>query len=357
MDVGLTSIEAGQALVGRDLRPLENAIILVEGSTISAVGHEDDVTVPSGATRIDAGDSLVLPGFIDAHVHVGFYSPAGILHGGVTTVRDLAWPPDIIFPLSQESKSPNFDGLRILAAGPMLTAPGGYPMKAQWAPSGTGLEVSTPAEGRIAARAVAGSGAHVIKIALNPAVGPALDKPTLTAIVEAAHERHLKVTGHIAGITELEKALDSGIDELAHMLMSSEHIPDETLERIVDQGVAVVPTLSCRFGTDRDLAVDNLARFVKSGGKAVYGTDLGNEGPGPGIDPLEVNAMVEAGMSPREIISSATVDSTPWLGLKNTGVLEPGADADIIAVAGDALDRPLGLTEVERVWRLGRQVR
>lgn len=357
MDAGITIIEAGKTLVGRELRPVEDAVIVLEGSRISAIGRKDDVELPAGATRIDAGESLVLPGFIDAHVHVGFYSPAEILEGGVTTVRDLAWPPDIIFPLAQESTSPGFEGPRILAAGPMLTAPGGYPMKAAWAPAGTGLEVSTPAEGRIAARAAAGAGADVIKIALNPLAGPVLDKKTLTAIVEVAHERDLKVTGHIAGSHELDKALDSGIDELAHMLMSSERIPDETLERMVDQEIVVVPTLSCRFGDDRDIAVDNLARFVKAGGKVVYGTDLGNQGPSPGIDPLEVGAMAQAGLSSREIVSSATVDSAAWLGLENTGVLEPGADADIIAVAGDALDRPLGLTEVELVWRLGRRAR
>ncbi|HYN35615.1 MAG TPA: amidohydrolase family protein [Actinomycetota bacterium] len=357
MDAGITIIEAGKALVGRDLQPVEDAVIVVEGSTISAIGRTGEVEIAPGASRIDAGEYLVLPGFIDAHVHVGFFSPAEILEGGVTTVRDLAWPPDIIFPLARESKSSSFDGPRILAAGPMLTALGGYPMKAGWAPSGTGVEVATPAEGRIAARAAAGTGAAVIKIALNPAVGPVLDKPTLTAIVEAAHEGDLKVTGHIAGGNELNKALDSGVDELAHMLMSFERIPDETLERMVQQNVAVVPTLSCRFGADRDIAVENLARFVKAGGKVVYGTDLGNEGPRPGIDPLEVGAMAAAGMSSRQIISSATVDSAPWLGLENTGVLEPGADADIIAVAGDALDRPLGLTEVDLVWRLGRRVR
>lgn len=357
MDAGITTIEAGKALVGRELRPVEDVVVVVEGSTISAVGRKDDVAIPPGATRIDAGESLVLPGFIDAHVHVGFFSAAEILQGGVTTVRDLAWPPDIIFQLAQESKSSSFDGPRILAAGPMLTAPGGYPMKAAWAPAGTGVEVATPAEGRIAARAAAGSGADVIKISLNPAVGPVLDKPTLIAIVQTAHERHLKVTGHIAGSHELDKALDSGVDELAHMLMSSERIPDETLARMVDEGVAVVPTLSCRFGADRDIAVENLVRLVQAGGKVVYGTDLGNEGPRPGIDPLEVTAMAEAGMSSRDIVLAATVNSASWLGLENTGVLEPGADADIIVVAGDALDRPLGLTEVDMVWRLGRRAR
>jgi imidazolonepropionase-like amidohydrolase len=87
----------------------------------------------------------------------------------------------------------------------------------------------------------------------------------------------------------------------------------------------------------------------------IYGTDLGNAGPKPGIDPLEVEAMAAAGMSSLDIVRSATVDSAQWLRLPSTGSIAAGMEADLVAVAGD-LDDPQSLTDVRMVWRHGRMV-
>ena len=349
-----TVIEGGTVLVGRDLTPVPGSVAIEEGRIIEA-GR--GVAGPMGAERVDATGLLVLSGFIDSHVHVGFFSPVDIVRNGVTTVRDLAWPPEVIFELVKRSRADDFDGPSIIAAGPMLTAPGGYPTRAAWAPPGTGFEVATPEAGRAAVADVARAGACVVKIALNPDVGPVLDESTLTAIVDAAHDWGLKVTGHISGLDELLKALRAGIDELAHMLMSEERIPDDVIRRMVAQDVVVVPTLSCRFGRDGDIATENLARFVRSGGAVVYGTDLGNEGPRPGIDAREVKAMEAAGMTARDVIASATVRSAAWLGLRNAGAIEPGADADLVCVPEAALRSAADLSRVEMVWRRGRKMR
>ena len=347
-------IEGGTVLVGRDLTPVPGSVVIEEGR-IAQVGR--GVGAAKGAERVDASGMLVLPGFIDSHVHIGFFSPVDIVTNGVTTVRDLAWPVDLIFELAERSRADDFDGPSILAAGPMLTVPGGYPTRAAWAPPGTGLEIATPEAGRAAVAALARVGACVVKIALNPEVGPVLDESTLTAIVDAAHDWGLKVTGHISGLDELLKALRAGIDELAHMLMSEERIPDDMIRRMVAQDVVVVPTLSCRFGRDGAVARENFARFVRSGGAVVYGTDLGNEGPRPGIDPREVEAMEAAGMSARDVIASATVRSAAWLGLRNAGAIESGADADLVCVPEAALRSASELSRVEMVWRRGRRVR
>jgi imidazolonepropionase-like amidohydrolase len=117
-----------------------------------------------------------------------------------------------------------------------------------------------------------------------------------------------------------------------------------------------VPTLSIRFGRDHPIAVDNLARFFSAGGNVIYGTDLGNDGPKPGIDRREVSAMNKAGMSPRDVIASATVSSARYLGLETRGVLAAGMDADIVAVDGDPLRDVTALTHVRMVWREGRRV-
>ncbi|MEA2498039.1 MAG: hypothetical protein QOH26_444, partial [Actinomycetota bacterium] len=302
-----TVLRASAALVGDDLTTLDDPIVFVEGSTITAIGAASEHR-PEDVT-IDCRGLTLMPGFIDAHVHIGFARPEDVLQGGVTTVRDLGWPLDRIGPLCEASEAPDFPGPTIIAAGQMLTAPGGYPTKAGWAPPGTGLEVSGPAIAEAAVEKQVAAGAVIVKVALNPPAGPTLPLDTLRAIVDAAHARDLRVTGHVHGLDELHKALDAEMDELAHMLMSSDRIPEETIGRMVAQEMAVVPTLSIRSGLDRRKAIENLHRFAAAGGLIVYGTDLGNAGPKPGIDRREVKAMAAAGLSATDIVRSATVDA------------------------------------------------
>jgi imidazolonepropionase-like amidohydrolase len=208
-----------------------------------------------------------------------------------------------------------------------------------------------------AVASVAAGGAVIVKVALNPPVGPVFSLDTLTAIVDAAHARGLRVTGHVHGLAELDKALDAGMDELAHMLTSSDRIPEATIRRMVDAGMVVVPTLSIFSGAALETAIANLSAFRAADGRTVYGTDLGNEGPRPGIDPNEVHAMARAGMSGLDIIRSATVDAASWLGLSTTGAIEAGRDADLVLVEGDPLTTPDALTNIRAVWRRGLRAR
>ena len=350
-------IRAGTALVGPTLRPLEDAVLVIEQGLIVQIGPSSDVTVPEGAEIVDASGMTLVPGFIDAHVHIEFADPAEVLAGGVTTVRDLAWPPESIWPLAERSKDPGFNGPLIVAAGQMLTTEGGYPTRAGWAPEGTGLVVSGRGDAAAAVDAQADAGASVIKVGLNTLVGPTLDLETLTAIVNAAGARGLAVTGHVDNVEQLEKALDAGMTELAHMLLSGERIPDGTIERMVRAGMTVVPTLSILDGPELEAAIDNLARFRAAGGNVVYGTDLGNAGPRPGIDPTEVASMAAAGMSPHDIVGAATVDAAALLGLEDIGILGEGMAADIVALGGAPLSDPNDLTNVQMVWRRGRRAR
>jgi imidazolonepropionase-like amidohydrolase len=347
------AITGATAVLGDGLTPVADAVVLIEGTSILAAGTTEEVSIPEDARVIDASGRTLIPGFIDAHVHIGFYEPSAVLAGGVTTVRDLGWPPALIAELVQRSAPDGFDGPTIIAAGPMLTAPGGYPTKAGWAPEGTGVEVVAPGDARVAVNTVADEGFAIVKVALNPPVGPVLDAATLSAIVEAAHERGLKVTGHIWGLTELEKAINAGVDELAHMLMSNDKLPHRTIERMVQAQMTVVPTLSIFAGDELRTAIANLYEFRKAGGRVVYGTDLGNAGPRPGIDAQEVKAMSQAGMTALEIIRSATVDSAAYLGLTSVGSISAGMDADLVLLDGEPLVDARDLTRVTKVWRRG----
>jgi imidazolonepropionase-like amidohydrolase len=351
-----TTVIRGRALLGADLRGVEDAVIVLRGADIVAAGPATDIDGQPRAETVDARGTTLVPGFIDAHVHIGLAAPREVLRGGVTTVRDLGWPPNLIWDLVARSREAEFEGPQVIAAGQMLTASEGYPLNARWAPPGTGRPVRSPAEADEAVAEQAESGAVIIKVALNPPAGPVLNDTVLAAIVGAAHARGLRVTAHIHGLDELHKALGAEVDELAHMLMSPEEIPTDVIEVMVNRRVVIVPTLSVRFGRDRRVAITNLRRFVAAGGSVVYGTDLGNDGPRPGIDAREVGAMARAGMAPRDIVASATVTSARHLSLERTGTIDAGMRADIVALRGDPSVDVKALTRVEMVWREGRLV-
>src|SRR5439155_27053230 len=134
--------------------------------------------------------------------------PGAVLAGGVTAVRDLGWPPEVIFPLADASETPGFEGPLIRAVGPMLTCRGGYPSRAAWAPRGTALEVGGPDLSAEATLAVLQeSGVPVVKVALNADAGPTLTDEELVAICDAAHAREAIVTCHAQGKGQVERAL------------------------------------------------------------------------------------------------------------------------------------------------------
>lgn len=347
------AIVGGTAFLGRELAPVPDSVVIIEGRAIVAAGGAQEIAVPHDATVLDAHGGAVIPGFIDAHVHIGFADPGDVLRAGVTTVRDLAWPTERIYPLAKRSTEPGFDGPLILAAGPMLTVEGGYPLTAGWAPPGTGRAIHSVDDATRAVAQLWSEGVSVIKVALNPPAGKVLGQELLHAICNEAHEHELRVTGHIHGLTELHKALDAGVDELAHMLMSPERIPQETIDRLVEAEVRIVPTLSIFPDGEAELAIDNLSHFIARGGSVVYGTDLGNEGPQPGIDASEVARMEAAGMSVADIVWSATVDAARWLGLERKGHITPGMDADLVCLERMP-EQAIDLTRVAKVVREGR---
>lgn len=352
---GSIALTGATALVGEDLEVQDDVTVVVTDGRIAAIGPAAGEAAPEDAEAVDASGLLVIPGFIDAHVHIGFADPADVLAGGVTTARDLGWPRDEIRRLIQRSRATDYVGPRLLWVGQMLTAPGGYPTQAAWAPDGTGLEVATPDAARAAVEELSKAGVDGIKVALNPEVGPTIDHWTLRALVDAAHALRLRVSAHIYGLDELKKALDAGVDELAHMLMSPERIPRSVIDRMVAAGTTIVPTLSVFFGTARDIAIDNLSRFLDAGGNVVYGTDLGNEGPQPGIDEREVAGMADAGLSTVDIVATATTEAADWLALEDRGCLAEGRVADIVAVPESALGDASLLTDVRLVFKEGRR--
>src|SRR5829696_762825 len=341
--VGVTVLD------GQGGPPLPGQTVVAAGGLIERVGPAGEVAVPAGAAVVDGTGATLLPGFVDAHVHLDFYPPAQVLAGGVTTVRDLGWPRERLAALSAQAAAPGAASPRLLAAGQIVTVPGGYPTRAAWAPPGTARPVDGPAGAAAAVAELAEAGAAVIKVALDDRVGPTLPAPVLAAVVAAAAERGLGVTAHVGGAAEAAKALTAGVGELAHWPFDPAGLPDPLVDALAEAVVAL-PTLHIDPSPARRAGV---RRFLARGGRVLYGTDLGNQGPPPGVDVAELRLLVEAGLEPAQALAAATSRPAAHLGLGDTGRVEPGARADLLLVEGDPLADLAALERVRLVTRDG----
>jgi imidazolonepropionase-like amidohydrolase len=189
------SIRATLAWLGPG-RFIEDAQVVCDGGRITYAGPATSISDADEALVVDG---FVMPAVADRHVHIELSDPAAVLRGGVTAVRDLAWPPERIFPLADASEMPSYNGPLIRAAGPMLTGHGGYPTKAGWAPAGTGRELAGPDDATAAVSDLAARGAAAIKVSLNAEAGPTPTDAELMAICDEAHRRDLPVTAHAQG--------------------------------------------------------------------------------------------------------------------------------------------------------------
>ena len=294
------------------------------------------------------GNWFLMPAVFDRHVHIGLSDPAAVLRGGVTKVRDLGWPPPDVFPLADLSDGPAFEGPRIGAVGPMITARRGYPTRAGWAPAGTALEVRGADEAGSAAERILALGAVGLKVALNADAGPVLSDEELAAVCAVGRDAALPVVAHAQGAGQVERALAAGVTQLAHTPWT-EWLRDDLVEAMAGASMRIVSTLDIqsygRTTPELMVAMDNLQRFLAAGGKVLYGTDLGN-GPIPaGIDAREARLLADAGMSKAQVLAA-------MIG----GRLQPGAQADFVCLEGDPFEDLSALERVRVVARGGRLV-
>ena len=333
-------VDGGAVWVAPD-RYLHDATVCIARGRIDYVGPSDaapDDDRPRRTAR------CVLPGFVDRHVHIGLADPAAVVAAGVTTVRDLAWPPWIIFTTARLSRKAEFLGPRIDCCGPMITVPGGYPSQAAWAPAGTAHEVAGLDDARQAVHEFADDDAIEIKIALNAGAGPTLSDEQIATICDAAHERGLDVTAHVEGEGQTERALRLGVDELAHTPWT-ERLDDDLITELARR-CRIVSTLDIQSYGERTeglaVAIDNLGRFYAAGGHVLYGTDLGNGDIPAGVHPREIAWLSEVGMPTEAIISAMT-----------PGRLCVGMDGDVVALSSDPRDDLQNLVDIDFVVRSG----
>jgi len=334
----------GTLIDGTGAAPVPDAVVLLRTGRIVAVGPRAAVAIPADAQVIDAQGGTILPGFINAHVH-GSYSEqilAAWAQGGVTTVRDLSTSPlsSVFKYRDQVNTQPQY--ARLVAAGPMVTVPGGYPI-AYWGASA--LTVTSPQEARQKVTQLLDDGADVVKIALESGAifgqkMAMLSPEEAATIVQVAHTRGTVVSVHVSVSPDLARALDAGVDDIAHMV--TDELPAELIQRLVKADTYWVPTLELWMGVGlRGRVVDNLRRFVAAGGKVALGTDY-QGAPNVRFDlgmPIhEMEFMQQAGMTPMQIIVAGTKNAAHVCNReRDLGTIEVGKIADVLVVAGDPL--------------------
>jgi imidazolonepropionase-like amidohydrolase len=229
--------------------------------------------------------------------------------------------------------------------GPILTAAGGYPSRS-WGADGYAEFVSSPAQARWVVQRLAAAGVDLIKLALEPgsAGWPVPQPRVVRAIVEAAHEAGLPVIAHALTAELVLRALDAGVDELAHT--PTERLSPAVIDRIATSGISVTSTLQTFFasGAGREAAA-NAADLVAAGVRLRYGTDLGNTGTRPGVDPRELDRLAAAGLGRLGALRAATEWSATAPGMRRrTGRLEVGEQAALVLLPSSPLVEP-------GVWR------
>jgi imidazolonepropionase-like amidohydrolase len=233
-------------------------------------------------------------------------------------------------------------------AGPIITAMGGYPSQS-WGSDGYAAFVSTVGAARRLVQQLARDGADVIKVALEPgqpgsAAWPVLDRSVLRAVVAAAHDAGLATIAHALRSDMVELAIDAGVDELAHT--PTELLSESVVDAIAAHGISVVSTLQTFFAAGLGRAAAANATALRRAGVVLrYGTDLGNAGTHPGVDPRELDRLADTGLGRLGALRAATQLAAAAPGIRGrTGLIEAGRPAALVVLSGDPVAEP-------GVWR------
>ncbi|PJE95837.1 amidohydrolase [Streptomyces carminius] len=370
-------LSAGGVVTGPDGRLLRDGAVLVQGGVITAVGPRTELEgrAPHDATRFAYPGGTLLPGLVDAHVHLVLdagpdpvtalqhtddaallptmaHRARQLLNAGVTTVRDLGDRGGLAIRLRDEIAAGRQSGPRVLAAGTPLTAPGGH----CWFLGGE-------AEGADAIRRVVRRtverGADVVKVMATgggltrggpPVWAAQFTTDELRLVVEEARQAGLPVAAHAHGTAGIAAAVAAGVSTIEHctwMGPDGFEVREDVVEEMAARGIAVCPAASPdwrgfahRFGPER--AQEMFARMAwmhQRGVRLIAGTDAGIS-RAVFDDPVSsLEFFAHLGHTPAQIIDLATHRTAQALGIgHDTGLLHPGYRADLLAVAGNPLD-------------------
>ncbi len=379
--------------------------IVVEAGRVKAIGPAGKVQIPAGAQRIDVSGKTIVPGMINAHGHVAdtqglrtgpqFYTEENLLRQlglyaryGVTTVFSLGGDHEAGFKLRSEQETPGLNCARVYVAGEIITG-------------------KTPEEARAQVDRVAATKPNMIKIRVDDNLGanPKMPPEVYRAVIDQARKHNLSVAAHLFYLEDARGLLESGVGLVAHSIRDKEVDP-QTIGLLKSRGVCVVPTLTRevstfvyeskpaffsdafflreadsavlqqlqepkrmeamktsteaqRYKTALEVASRNLKKLVDSGVKIAMGTDTGPPARFQGyFEHMELELMAKAGMTPAQIMKSATGDAAECMQMAGKiGTLQPGAWADLIVLDRNPLEDVKNMRTIQSVWIAGNQVR
>ncbi len=369
--------------------------LVVDSGRIVAAG--EDVEPPRGASVESLEGRFVVPGLIDSHAHVtGAWAPDEITDPvervrdelllyaryGVTTVNSLG--DDRPTLEARDSRQPSDAGARVLVSGPVIAA-------------------TNPAAARAAALAAADAGVDWLKLRVDDELGTVAKMPwdAVAAVIEAGRERGLRVATHLFYLEDAKRLLEMGTGLLAHSVRD-QNVDAELVDLLRASGVCYVPTLvrdvstfvyadrpewfedpfflahahagqmenttdpSFAEGQRRAAAAyrpalaqaqRNLKALADAGLPIAFGTDAGPTARFPGyFEHLELQLMVDAGLTPEQALRSATSVAADCLTLGDVGTLEAGNRADFLVLEADPLQDIQATRRLERVYIGGRRV-
>jgi imidazolonepropionase-like amidohydrolase len=405
------AIQAGRLIVDAAQPARGNSTVIVENGRIARI--DSGFTSPAGAIVVDERSRTVMPGMTDVHVHlnqtagtpwyasytikysVPYGATLGLTHAlemaraGFTTVRDLGGDTAGVIAVRDAVAESRFPGPRIKVSGDPLSIIGGHADYATGLPPELARAVDdahlSPAvctgadECKKMVRELASRGVDVIKIM---ATGGVLDPGAMgleqhftdaemKGIVEMAHSMHLKVAAHAHGARGIEAATRAGVDSIEH----GTFLDSAGAQAMKANGTYYSATLLAFSGVQGLIGTGKLAPeseakaqqtfavwgrglnlAYRTGVKIALGTD---SAVAPHKDAAkELGLMVtKGGMSPRDALIAATKGGPDLMGLSaETGTLDPGKSADLIAVEGDPLSDPSAVTRVDYVMVQGRPI-
>ena len=402
---GRTLVHAGQLIDGVAEKARREVTVVVAGERIVevAAGY---LTPAAGDEVVDLRGHTVLPGFIDAHVHLGSesspqsyierftWNPADLalraahharvtLRAGFTTVRNLGDSHNTTIALREAIRRGYVEGPRILSAGKSLATTGGHADPTNgWAdvidedPGEKEGVLNGAAEAAKAVRQRYKDGADLIKITATGGVlslarspmNPQFTEDEIRAVVLAARDYDFTVAAHCHGAEGMKRAIRAGVDSIEHGTL----MDDEVIALMKQHGTYLVPTISAGRFVGAKSKVDGyypdvvrpkaaeigpkidamFARALKAGVRIAFGTDCG-------VSPHGENArefvyMVENGMAPMKAIQAATTEAARLLRReKELGAVEAGKLADLVAVRRDPLTDVSALLDVAFVMKDG----
>ena len=368
--------------------------VLVKDELIQKISSEP--VEDAAASVIDGSGMTLMPGLIDAHVHIqgGFSCRSeaesdmflrekipqifreGVLPYGVTTIKDLDAPKHFIYKLRSKLKSGEILGPELRMVGPNFTAPDGHPAgtlgsNSPWARSEMAIEVSAPEQVSAGIRELKQAGVDFLKFTYQGGdywyfdekrTIRKLDKALMQQIIREGKENGLPATAHVFYYDDVKELLEAGIYGIEHGILDRDLQPDDPIIALWKQsGARFVPTVNA-MTYEKDPArlthsLHNLKVLYDAGIPIAMGTDNMLESMTGAIEHRELAYYVEAGLSPMQAIVLATKNSAEHLGVSDRkGLVKEGMDADLILLEKDPGTDISNIQFIDKVFLKGKIV-